>query len=322
MTTRKGKTSEVSDLDSEIDRETQETEAAIAEARKLVMKKKVEKQKKQLETLRLLKEQMEALDKSDTSDVDQQFEDSQDDLNSEILALRAELAALKADRAHASVSANNSRQKEWDGDLDYTHPEIESIAKAIHKRFKDFELPMKFNYAPPNYKGDLSEASILWTNLCSIIKIIILRSQKKLEIDADLDILALVLNMCKLLADKRDLAVITSQTDEATAQIFKSLQRGGDLLSERNKAIFSQTISMREAQVRVGVNLPRQRENNNNNNYGNFSRNNNNRGRGFRRDNQQQQQRGQVHQKAANNFSNNNQSAQNSSDTNSGAKQT
>ena len=109
--------------------------------------------------MRLLKEQMAELDRSEAFDADQHLGNSQDNLNSEIRALRAEIAALKAERAQNIVVT--PVKKPWAGELDYEHPEIESIAKAIHKRLKDLELPEQFNYSAPNKKGDLSEVSLL-----------------------------------------------------------------------------------------------------------------------------------------------------------------
>ena len=52
-------------------------------------------------------------------------------------------------------------KKPWAGELDYEHPKIESITKAIHKRFKDLELPEQFNYSALNKKDALrSEPSL------------------------------------------------------------------------------------------------------------------------------------------------------------------
>ena len=66
----------------------------IAEARRQLTMKKVQQQKKQVETLKLLKEQMAELDSSEAFDADQHLGNSQDNLNSEIRALRAEITAL------------------------------------------------------------------------------------------------------------------------------------------------------------------------------------------------------------------------------------
>ena len=75
----------------------------IAEARRQLTMKKVQQQKKQVETLKLFKEQMAELDRSEAFDADQHLGNSQDNLNSEIRALRAEIAALKAERAQNIV---------------------------------------------------------------------------------------------------------------------------------------------------------------------------------------------------------------------------
>jgi sRNA-binding carbon storage regulator CsrA len=85
----------------------------------------------------------------------------------------------------------------------------------------------------------------------------------------------------------------------------------GNLLLTKDQAIMGQAISMREAQVRIGVNVPRHRGEvnsynsyNNNNNNGGFSRNNN-RGRGSNYNKAQRggEQRNQTYQKTANNYS-------------------
>jgi hypothetical protein len=65
--------------------------------------------------------------------------------------------------------------------------------------------------------------------------------------------------------------VVKANTDEETAKLFKSMRGASNFMLGNNRSFMEQAISMREAQVRIGVNVPRQRQNwdhnNNNNSY-------------------------------------------------------
>ena len=164
---------------------------------------------------------------------------------------------------------NNKQQLsstlEWNGELNLNHPGIEALAKSLHKKYKDVELPSDFNFSVPAGRGanKLNEAKILWTNLTTIIRIILDYNKDSNYCNSDFYILGIVLNMCVLLAEKRDLAVVKSHTDEETAKLFKSMRGANNFMIGSNASIMNQAISMRETQVRIGVNVPRQRNWNN-----------------------------------------------------------
>jgi hypothetical protein len=188
----------------------------------------------------------------------------------ELEILRKQIEELKA--AMAPVNSMSGFQ-EWEGELDLNHPGIPVFAKTLHKKFKDFYLPGDWNFVVPAGKGgELYELKILWTNLCTVIKIILNEAEKTQDLNEfQFNLLGLTLNMCVILAEKRDLAVVKANTDEETAKLFKSMRGASNFMLGNNRSFMEQAISMREAQVRIGVNVPRQRQNwdhnNNNNSY-------------------------------------------------------
>ena len=63
----------------------------------------------------------------------------------------------------------NSKQQfpstpEWNGELNLNHPGIEALAKSLHKKFKDVELPSDFNFSVPAGRGanELIQTFIFW----------------------------------------------------------------------------------------------------------------------------------------------------------------
>ncbi len=177
----------------------------------------------------------------------------------ELEKLRKEVAILKS-TTPILESRFTTATPEWNGEIDYNHPGLEYFAKSVHKKYKEIELSSSFNYSTPFSKNnELGEAKLLWTNLTSIIKCL---EVKGINNEEDLDILGIILNMCSILAQKRDLAIVRSTTDEETARLFKSMKGANNLLSEKNKEFISQALSMREAQIRIRAptNAPRHRD--------------------------------------------------------------
>ena len=64
--------------------------------------------------------------------------------------------------------------------------------------------------------------------------------------DSNYSILGLALNMCILLAEKCDLTVVRSNTDEETAKLFKSMRGSNNFMLGNNKLFMNQAISMKE----------------------------------------------------------------------------
>lgn len=248
-----------------------------------------------LEEINRLKSQLELLQKNfvgeNSKKEDTLSNNNNGKENEKLVKAQEEIAYLRSIIAQSSKSTVTTSNPTWEGELNLNHPGIEAFAKSLHKKYKDFSLPDEFNFIVPFSKGnDLNDAKILWTNLCTIIKVILANNNEDVDncSDAEFAILGLALNMCVLLAEKRDLAVVRANTDEETVKLFKSMRGSSNFMLGNNKSFMEQAISMREAQVRIGVNVPRQRswdqQNNNsyhsNNNNGNFR--GGNRGRGSR----------------------------------------
>jgi hypothetical protein len=240
--------------------------------------KSTEKAKK-AEEIRQLKSQLRKLEELETSGEVTQSRPSLTPEQKELAELRREVLKLQKIISKSELPSAAPTSKEWTGEMDFNHPGIETFAKAMHKKYKEVDLSSDFVYTTPFTKGnnDLSEAKLLWTNCTTLLKIL---SVKEWD-DHDMSLMGVTLNMCLILAQKRDLAVVRANTDEETAKLFKSMRNSSNLMAGRNKDFMEQAISLREAQVRIGVNVPRQREfNSNNNNYNNYNNHNNSSSRG------------------------------------------
>ena len=93
------------------------------------------------------------------------------------------------------------------------------------------ELSGAFNNFGSFGKRNDSTEQLLWTNLCSIVKV--LRVKKELNLfheSFDNDILALTLNMCQMLIQKRNLNAVYNNTNEETAKLYKSYLLAGSRL--------------------------------------------------------------------------------------------
>ena len=203
------------------------------------------------------------------------------DIDSEVFKLRKEVELLRSALASGEKGKNLS---DWNGEIDYNHPGVIHFAKTLHKKWGDVYLPKEFDFSlPPSGKLtlEITDAKILWTNLCTIIKI--LEPLNRDWTDEKFDIMGLTFNMLLLLATKCDYVVVLNTTDEETAKLFKSMKKSSNLLVLNSQEHFDRAVSLREAQYRVGANVLRQCNNNNfNSNYNNNSNNNGNydRGRG------------------------------------------
>ena len=70
--------------------------------------------------------------------------------------------------------------------------------------------------------NELNNIKILWTNLCIMIKVIFVNNVNidvNNYLESDFNILGLALNMCILLAVKRDLAVVYFNINEETTKL-------------------------------------------------------------------------------------------------------
>ena len=65
------------------------------------------------------------------------------------------------------------------------------------------------------------------------------------------DILALALNMCQILIQKRNLAMVRNNTDEETAKLYKSYLAAGSSLEGINQVAFNQAVSIRKVQFDI-----------------------------------------------------------------------
>ena len=178
----------------------------------------------------------------------------------EIIELKAKLQALTTKQDDPPV-----KSKDWNGELELNHSGIANFAKSIHKMYKDYDLPGEFNFSTPGKSSaKLSETKVLWLNLCTIIKILLSRAEDNDEnlTEEEYRILGVTLNMCQILAEKRDAAVVGARFDEGTTDLFRSNVSSESLMLNKCKYALDQVISMREAQVRIGVNAPRQRTEN------------------------------------------------------------
>ena len=185
----------------------------------------------------------------------------------------------------------------WEGALDMHHEGLPDFARA-HKRYKDIRLPSSFNLNLPAGKtgGELTDAKLMWTNFTTIIRI--LKSKEVLS-TTDVDILGLILNVCGILSQRRDKALIAANLDNDTAKSFEGLVKSGPLMNPKNLLYLQQAINLQEAKARITPvtnprqqSFPKQQENNsnhyagnnrnrqnhraNNNNYNNNSSNNSN----------------------------------------------
>ena len=113
-----------------------------------------------------------------------------------------------------------STKKKWCGEVDPNHSGIVDAAKAVHLRFKEVELSGAFSGSGPFRKGNDSTKQLLWTNVCSLVKILIIKKEENVfHPGFDKDILALALNMCQILIQKHNLAMVCNNTDEETAKL-------------------------------------------------------------------------------------------------------
>ena len=80
--------------------------------------------------------------------------------------------------------------------------------------------------------GELTDAKLMWTNFTTIIRIL---KNKQILSAAEVDILGLVLNMCGILSQRRDKALIASNLDNETAKSLEGLVRSGSLMNPKNQ---------------------------------------------------------------------------------------
>jgi hypothetical protein len=240
---------EVEEQSLEIDRMKQ---VVKSKSDTLAKRKEFEKTKKELE--------------DQIRNLDIQFGVVQAPLTVNLSPEQVELEKLRKEVEYLKLMKLPERQSfitatpEWIGEIDYNHPGLEHFAKTVHKKYKDIDLGSNFNYNTPFSKNnELGEAKLLWTNLVSIIKIL---EDKGMEVEEDFEVLGIVLNMCSILAQKRDLAIVRSTTNEETAKLYKSMKGANNLMSEKNKEFISQALAMREAQIRIKAPTyaPRQRD--------------------------------------------------------------
>ena len=77
---------------------------------------------------------------------------------------------------------------------------------AVHCRFKEVELSGAFSGSGPFGKGNDFTEQLLWTNVCSLVKVLIIKKEENVfHLGFDKDILALALNMCQILIQKCNL---------------------------------------------------------------------------------------------------------------------
>ena len=170
----------------------------------------------------------------------------------------------------------------WEGALDMHHEGLPDFARAAHKRYKDIRLPSFFNFVVPAGKtgGELTDAKLLWTNFTTIIRIL---KNKEFITPADMDILGLILNVCGVLSQRRDKALIAVNLDNETAKSFEGLVKSGPLMNPKNQFYLQQAINLQEAKARITpISNPRQQNQKSQSNDGNYhgnSYNNNNWGR-------------------------------------------
>jgi hypothetical protein len=68
---------------------------------------------------------------------------------------------------------------DWKRKCNYNHFEVKKFDKTVYKKYKDFNFLDDFSYSVPFIKStnNLSEVKILWTNLSSILKIVITKEE-------------------------------------------------------------------------------------------------------------------------------------------------
>ncbi len=131
-------------------------------------------------------------------------------LKQELAAARDEIALLR------KVVIQNPKveieSKEWNGECDYNHPGLVVYVKSLHKKYKDINLPRGFDFNSAFLKGELSEYSLIWTNLCTILRI--LDSSTATITQENIDTLAIVLNICRTISKKRNYTVVKNTTQQ------------------------------------------------------------------------------------------------------------
>lgn len=232
--------------------------------------RKVEREKSH--RMKILREELQSLEAIPSKSDDTLLLTS---MQQELAAARLEIATLRK-----TIFPQKELEKQplkWNGECDYNHPGIELFAKTLHKKYKDVELPLGFEFKASSYKGELGEASIIWTNLCTMLRILDSGNQSP----EFMELLGIILNVCHLLAEKRDYVQIKNTVSKETADMFKLLKNNSSMMSEKDQQYYNQAVSILEVQARVAP--PRQHGGNlsrgsfqNSNNHSNFNANSNN----------------------------------------------
>ena len=198
-----------------------------------------------------------------------------DPIQEELQSLRIAVKLLQSDKAHLEKRSNpdpvapaprtsitsQSAIRAWNGELDYAHEGLPDFAKAAHKRYKDLRLPPGFTLNTPPGKNfpELQDAKLMWTNYCTLLRI--LQSKEEFS-DEDFDMLGVVLNLCTLLVQRRDQAMVAHNTDPETSKAFKQMVHTGPMMLSRNQELLNQAVSFVEARGRTAAAnafAPRQR---------------------------------------------------------------
>jgi hypothetical protein len=139
--------------------------------------------------------------------------------------LRREVLKLKKIISKSELPSAAPTPKEWTGEMDFNHLEIETFVKTMHKKYKEVDLSSDFVYTTSFTKGnnDFSEVKLLWINCTTLLKIL---SVKEWD-NHDMSLMDVTLNMCLILTQKWYLAVV----HEETVKLFKSMQNSSNLMA-------------------------------------------------------------------------------------------